>query len=145
MEYYSAIKRNTFESVLMKWMNLEPITQSEVSWKEKDKYHILIHIYRIQKNGTKEFIYYQGNSGETDIENRLTDMGRGEERERCMERATWKLTLPYVKQIANGNLLYISGNSNRGSVSTQRGGMGEEDGKKDQKGEDICIPMADSC
>ena len=47
MEYYSAIKRNTFESVLMKWMNLEPITQSEVSWKEKDKYHILIHIYRI--------------------------------------------------------------------------------------------------
>ena len=45
MEYYSAIKRNTFESVLMKWMNLEPITQSEVSWKEKDKYHILIHMY----------------------------------------------------------------------------------------------------
>ena len=37
-EYYSAIKRNTFESVLMKWMNLEPILQSEVSQKEKDKY-----------------------------------------------------------------------------------------------------------
>ena len=47
MEYYSAIKRNTFESVLMKWMNLEPITQSEVSQKEKDKYHILMHIYGI--------------------------------------------------------------------------------------------------
>ena len=45
MEYYSVIKRNTFESVLMRWMNLEPITQSEVSQKEKDKYHILIHIY----------------------------------------------------------------------------------------------------
>ena len=44
MEYYSAIKRNTFESVLMRWMNLEPITQSEVSQKEKDKYRILIHI-----------------------------------------------------------------------------------------------------
>ena len=40
MEYYSAIKRNTFESVLMKWMNLEPIIQSEVSQKEKDKCHI---------------------------------------------------------------------------------------------------------
>ena len=38
MEYYSAIKRNTFESVLMRWMNLEPIIQSEVSQKEKDKY-----------------------------------------------------------------------------------------------------------
>ena len=47
MEYYSAIKRNTFESVLMRWMNLEPIIQSEASQKEKDKYHILMHIYRI--------------------------------------------------------------------------------------------------
>ena len=42
---YSAIKRNAFESVLMRWMNLEPITQSEVSQKEKDKYCILTHIY----------------------------------------------------------------------------------------------------
>ena len=40
MEYYSAIKRNVFESVLMKWMNLEPTIQREVSQKEKDKYHI---------------------------------------------------------------------------------------------------------
>ena len=40
MEYYSAIKRNVFESVLMSWMNLEPIIQSEVSQKGKDKYHI---------------------------------------------------------------------------------------------------------
>ena len=46
-----------FESVLMKWMNLEPIIQSEISQKEKDKYHILTHIYKIQKNGTEEFIY----------------------------------------------------------------------------------------
>ena len=41
------IKRNTFESVLMRLMNLEPIIQCEVSQKEKDKYHILMHIYRI--------------------------------------------------------------------------------------------------
>ena len=47
IEYYLAIKRNAFESVLMRWMNLEPIIQSEVSQKEKDKYHILMHIYRI--------------------------------------------------------------------------------------------------
>ena len=45
MEYYSAIKRNAFESVLMRWMNLEPIIQSEV--RQKEKYHILTHIYRI--------------------------------------------------------------------------------------------------
>ena len=43
MEYYSAIKRNAFESVPMRWVNLEPIIQSEVSQKEKDKYHILTH------------------------------------------------------------------------------------------------------
>ena len=47
MDYYSAIKQNTFESVLMRWMNLEPIIQSEVSQKEKDKYHILAYIYGI--------------------------------------------------------------------------------------------------
>ena len=47
MEYYSAIKKYTFESFLMRWMNLEPIIQSEVIQKEKDKYHILTHIYRI--------------------------------------------------------------------------------------------------
>ena len=44
MEYYSVIKRNTFESVLVRWMNLEPIIQSEVNQKEKDKYCILTHI-----------------------------------------------------------------------------------------------------
>ena len=49
MEYYSAIKRNTFESVLMRWINLEPIIQSEVSQKEKEKekYRILTHVYGI--------------------------------------------------------------------------------------------------
>ena len=47
MEYYLVIKRNTFESILMKWMNLEPIIQSEVSQKEKEKYRILMHIYGI--------------------------------------------------------------------------------------------------
>ena len=57
MEYYSAIKRNTFESVLMRQMNLEPIIQSEVSHKEKDKYCILMHTYGIYKNSTEEFIY----------------------------------------------------------------------------------------
>ena len=45
MEYYSDIKRNAFESVLMRWMNLEPIIQSKVSQREKDKYCILTYIY----------------------------------------------------------------------------------------------------
>ena len=44
---YSAIKKNTFESVLMRWMKLEHIIQSEVSQKEKHQYSILMHIYGI--------------------------------------------------------------------------------------------------
>ena len=47
MEYYSAIKRNVFESVIMRWMNLESVIQNEVSQKEKNKYHILTHMYGI--------------------------------------------------------------------------------------------------
>ena len=47
MEYHSAIKRNTLESVLMWWMNLKPIIQSEMNQKEKDKYRTLMHIYGI--------------------------------------------------------------------------------------------------
>ena len=47
MEYYSTIKNNAFESVLIRWMDLGPITQSEVSQKEKDKYYTLTHVYGI--------------------------------------------------------------------------------------------------
>ena len=47
MEYYSAIKNNSFESVLMRWMKLEPIIESEVSQKDKHQYSILTHIYGI--------------------------------------------------------------------------------------------------
>ena len=47
MEYYSAMKRNELESLVVRWMNLEPVTQSEVSQKEKNKYSILTHIYGI--------------------------------------------------------------------------------------------------
>ena len=47
MEYHSVRERNTFESVLMRWMNPKPIIQCEVSQKEKNKCHILMHIYGI--------------------------------------------------------------------------------------------------
>ena len=57
MEYYSAIQKNKFESVLMKWMNLEPIIQSEVSQKEKHQYTMVAHIYEIQKDVNDDPIY----------------------------------------------------------------------------------------
>ena len=47
MKYYSPIKKNAFESVLMRWMKLEPVIQREVSQKEKRQYNILMDIYGI--------------------------------------------------------------------------------------------------
>ena len=49
MEYYSAIKRNEIELFIVRWMDLESVIQSEVSQKEKNKYHMLTHIYGIYK------------------------------------------------------------------------------------------------
>ena len=54
MEYYSAIKRNEIELLVVRWMDLESVIQSEVSQKEKDKYHMLTRIYGIKKNGSDE-------------------------------------------------------------------------------------------
>ena len=47
MEYYSPIKRNKFQSVEVRWMNLETVIESEISQKDKNKYHILTHIYGV--------------------------------------------------------------------------------------------------
>ena len=57
MEYYSAIKNNSFESVLMRWMKLEPIIHSEVSQKDKHQYSNIMHIYGILKDGNDNPIY----------------------------------------------------------------------------------------
>ena len=57
----------------MRWMNLEPIIQSEVSQKEKDKY-MLTYIYGIQRDGTAaNGILLTNSNGETDVENGLVD------------------------------------------------------------------------
>ena len=57
MAYYLTIKKNTFESVLMRWMKLEPIIRSEVSQKEKHQYSILTHIYGIWKDSNNNPVY----------------------------------------------------------------------------------------
>ena len=72
----------------------EPRTYyTERSESERERY--ILYIRKLEKWYLR--IYLQGNNGETDIENRLIDMERGEERVRCMERVTWKITLSYVK------------------------------------------------
>ena len=73
------------------------------------------------------------------------DMGREDERVKCMKNVTWKLILPYVKQIANGNLLYGSGKLKQALYINLEGWDGEGDRRDIQEGGYICIPMADSC
>ena len=68
-EYYSAIKINTFESVLMRWMKLEPIIQSQVSQKVKHQYSIPTHIYEFRKMVM------------------ITLSARQQKRHRCMEQS----------------------------------------------------------
>ena len=75
-------------------------------------------MYKIQKNGTEEFIYWATVKKWT--ENRLMAMGRGEESVRCVERITWKLTLPYAKQIANRNFLYSCLENPKNSMKRQK-------------------------
>ena len=76
MEYYSTIKRNAFESILLRWMNLEPITQSEVSHQEKYKYCVLTHTYGILRDGTDEFIFSTVMDGKSDREQSYGHGGR---------------------------------------------------------------------
>ena len=86
----------------------------------------------------------QNSNGETDIENRLMDMGRGEERVRCMERVTWKLTSPYEIDSQWEFAVWLR-KLKEGLCVNLEGWDGEADGREVQKGGDICIPMADSC
>ena len=72
MDYYSAIKKNAFELVLMKWMKLAPIIQSEVNQKEKHQYSILMHIYGVQKDGNDD-PYMRDSERDTDVKKRLLD------------------------------------------------------------------------
>ena len=134
MGSYSAIKRNAFESVLMRWMNLEPITQSEISQKEENKC-ILKHM-ESRKMGLS--------SRDTDLANRLVDpVGKGKGGMNWKSSIeTW--TLLYVKYITSGNWLYDARSSNSALWQAQEwNGVG---GRKEvQKEGDVCIPVADSC
>ena len=131
MEYYSAIKRNAFESILMRWMNLEPIIQSELS--QKNKHNILMHIYGIQVDGTDEPICRATMETESCG---LVDRVRGKERVGQMGRVAWKHTLPYVKQISSGNFLYDSGTQTEVSNNLERW-HGVRSGREVEEGENM--------
>ena len=78
MEYYSAIKKNSFESVLMRWMKMEHIIQSEVSQKDKDQYSILMHIYIEFRKMVTITLYAKKKKRHRCTEQLLDSVGEGE-------------------------------------------------------------------
>ena len=91
MEYYSAIKKKTFESVLMRWMKLEPIIQSEVSQKEKHQYSILTHIYGKMVTTT---LYARQQKRHRSIEQSFGLCGRG----RGDDLGEWNYNYNYIRK-----------------------------------------------
>ena len=79
MEYYSAIKKSTFESVLMRWMKLEPTIQSEESHKEKHQYSILMHMYMKFRKMVTITLYARQQKKQRCIEQSFGLYGRGRE------------------------------------------------------------------
>ena len=77
MEYYSAVKKNKFESVLMRWMKLKPIIQSEVSQKEKHQYSILTYIYMKFRKMVMTTLYARQQKRHRCIEQTFGLCGRG--------------------------------------------------------------------
>ena len=134
MQIDTATMEKTME-IPLKTRNKTTVWPSNPSQKEKNKYCVLTHIYGIYKESNDEHICRA--AMETQTETRLMDKGsRGVEGEGETngEGSTEAYTLTYVKQVANGNLLYDSGNSNWGSAVTQRGEMGREMGRLKSEG-----------
>ena len=121
MEYYSALKRSKSESVVVRWKNLEPVIQSEVSQKQKNKYHMLIHIYGIQKNNTDEPIYREEMETQAQRTDLLTQEGKARV-EQIKKVALDPYTLLCVKQVI-GRKLYSTGSPAWCSVTTWSSGM----------------------
>ena len=138
MEYYSAIKKNSFESVLMRWMKLEPIIQSDVS--QKDQYSILTHIYGILKDGNDNLIRKQK---ETQMYRLLDSVGEGEGG-LFWENSIETRILSRVKQITSPGWMHETSTQGWCTGNTQRYGMGREVGVGIRMG-NTCKSMADSC
>ena len=129
-----AIKRNTFESVPMRWMSLEPVIQSEVSQKEKDKYCMLTHMHGIWKDSADEPVCRAAVEAEIWSVAFWTWGGVG-----GTERGPLKHVPCHAwSWMASGNLLYDAGSSKLMIYNNLEGGMGWEVG-------DAPVPRPDSC
>ena len=136
VENYSAIQRHAFELVLMRWMNLEPIIQSDVSEKEKNKHHILMHISGMYKDGTDESVHRVAAETQT----QRTDCGqgcgrRGRRWDRCREQhAADTLCVPlWLRELRLGLWNNLERRESAGG------------GREILEGGDICTPMVNPC
>ena len=135
MEYYSAIKKNTFESVLMMWMKLEPIMQSEVSQKEKHQYSILTHIYGIRKMVMITLNARQQKRHKC-IEQSLDPMGEGKGG-MIWENGIETCIISYMKRITSPGLMHDTGCSGLVHWDDPEGWYGEGGGRGVQDGEHV--------
>ena len=123
MEYYSTIKTNTCDSVLIRQMNLEPIIQNEMSEIGKQILYINAYIWNLERWYSRT--YLQGSSGNTDREKVLVDMGQGRKRWdkfRDQHRNIY-ITIRKIRQPVE-IFCMAQGAQTQCSVTTKRGGMG---------------------
>ena len=139
MECYSAIKNNTFESVLIRWMKLEPIIQGEVNKKVNNEHCILTYIWNLE--ACCWWTYLQGSNGNTDIEK---TWGHGRGRRGWEQHWSIYITICKIRSIASGNLLYDAGSLNQVLCDNLEGRDRVGRGREVQEVEDICTPMTDS-
>ena len=136
MEYYLAIKRNVLESVLVRWMNLEPVIQSEVKL-ERENQVTYRHIH-MEHRKTVLMNPSAGQEQRCRHRDRLWTL-QGKERVGITKSSIGTFTSPYVNQIASGNLLCKTGSSTGYSAASSDGGWGVV-----SEGGDTCLLMADS-
>ena len=124
-------------------MNLEPIIQSEISQKEKDKYFILTHMYGIQKNGTEEFIH----KATVEKQTQKQTHGHGEEggKGEMYGKSTMETYITICKINSQGEFTVCLRKLRQGLCINLEEWDWKGNGREFQEGGEICRPMADSC
>ena len=143
MEYYSAVIKEHIR-ISPNEVDEPRACYTEWSQSEREKYHILMHIY-VHLERWYWWTYLQGSNGDAHMENRLVDTVWEGDGWTNWDSSMETYTLPYLKQRASGNLLYDVGSSNQGLCDNLEGWDGVESGREVLEGGDIYIPMADSC